>query len=70
MKSLFLFLATTALFGAADCDQYGQKQTAQGSLQLPGQRPASGAGLNRRPDEWSAPAVTQTAYANQSGPTR
>ncbi len=70
MKPVFLFLAATALFGSAGCDQYGQKQTAQGSLQFPGQRPALGAGLNRPPDEWAAPAVTQTAYANQSGPTR
>jgi hypothetical protein len=63
MKSVLL-IAAAALFGTAGCDQYGQKQTAQGSLQLPGQRPALGAGLNRPPDEWVTPAVTQAAYAD------
>ena len=63
MKPVLLLLAASALLGATGCDSSGQRQTAQGELQLPGERPAQNNHLNIPPDEWAAPArPTQTAY--------
>lgn len=55
MRFVLLVLAFTALVGATGCEQSGQKRTAQGSIQLPGERAAMNATLNRPPDERAAP---------------
>jgi hypothetical protein len=55
-KSVLFLLAANALLGVAACDRTGQKQAEQGAIQLPGERPATNAGLNLPPDEWAGPA--------------
>ena len=63
MKSVLALLAATALLGLGACDPSGQKQTAEGAIQMPGERHAPSR-LNVPPDEWAAPArAPQTASA-------
>jgi hypothetical protein len=63
MKSVLALLAATALLGAAGCALSGQKQTAEGAVQMPGERHAPSR-LNIPPDEWAGPGrPAQTASA-------
>jgi hypothetical protein len=59
MKPVLLFLAAFALVGASGCALSGQKQTQQGEIQLPGERPAPNVALAIPPDEWAAPPRTK-----------
>jgi hypothetical protein len=68
-SSLLALLASLALLAAAGCSPTGQQQAEQGTIQLPGERPAPN-GLNIPPDAWAGPArpaATSLVAPRESG---
>jgi hypothetical protein len=55
MRSLPLLPALIGLLVLAACSPTGRQQAAAGTIQLPGERPAPGAGLNVPPEAWAGP---------------
>jgi hypothetical protein len=69
-KALLIATALACTLTMAACSENGQPQTADGSIQLPGARPAADLGLNAPPDEWAAPPPIRPSVQTASATTR